>query len=333
MKLNVLIAAGCSVLLSLTAVHAETLRFSSFEPPTAMVTSKILTPWAKDVSEASGGELDIQMFPGGTLGRNPAQQLDLVDHGVVDIAWVIPGYTPGRFQQGTVGELPFLVKSSAAGSAAMWKMYEQGLFKGDYDKFKMLCICISSTNFIAATKPVRVPKDMNGLKMRAPGPTMLSAIGTLGAVPVGGITAPSLAEALSRDLIQGTLLQWGVVETFRLGEVVPFYNTVPLGATPMLVVMNKAKYDGLSDKAKAAIDKFSGAAFSERFGKIFDEDISAARKRIAETYKPEIMDPDEAQLAEWRDAVNVASTEWISKNTDGQQIYDSFSAALKAAGN
>lgn len=332
MKFAIVVAAGCAAFFNLVAAHAETLRFSSFEPPNAYITAEILTPWAKEVSEASGGEINIQVFPGGTLGRDPAQQVQLVEHGVADIAWVIPGYTPGRFNEGTVGELPFLVKNSASGSIAMWKLYEQGLLKGDYDKFKMLCICASSPNFIGATKPIRAPGDMKDLKMRAPGPTMLSAIGALGAVPVGGITAPTLAEAMSRDLIQGTFLQWGVVESFRLGEVASFYNEVPLGATPMLVLMNKEKYEHLSPKAKAAIDKYSGLAFSERFGKSFDGYMIEAKKRTAEKFKPEIFTPDEAQMAEWQGAVKVATSDWIAKTPDGQKIYDAFAAALKAAG-
>lgn len=332
MKLNVILAAGCAAILTLAPAQAETLRFSSFEPPNAFITAEVLTPWAKDVSEASGGEVTIQMFPGGTMGRDPAQQIQMVEQGVADIAWVIPGYTPGRFAEGTVGELPFLVRSSRAGSAAMWKMYEEGLFKGDYDKFKMLCICSSPANFIGATRPVREPGDMKGLKMRAPGPTMLSAISALGAVPVGGITAPALAESLSRDLIQGTFLQWGVVESFRLGEVLPFYNEVPLGATPMLVIMNKQKYESLPPQAKAAIDQFAGEAFSERFGTSFDAYMTEARARIAAKNKPEIFTPDEAQAAVWQQTVEIATTDWLARTPDGQKIYDAFTAALKAAG-
>lgn len=333
MKFGIALAAGCAVFFQLFGAHAETLRFSSFEPPNAYVTAQILTPWAKEVSDASGGELTIQMFPGGTLGRDPAQQIQLVEQGVADIAWVIPGYTPGRFNEGTVAELPFLVKSSSAGSIALSKLYEEGLLKGDYEKFKMLCICSSSPNFIGATKPMREPADLKDRKMRAPGPTMLSAISALGAVPVGGITAPTLAEAMSRDLIQGTFLQWGVVESFRLGEVANFYNEVPLGATPMLVLMNKQKYEKLSPKAKAAIDKYSGVAFAGQFGKSFDGYMVEAKDRIAKKFKPEIFTPNEVQMAKWQDAVKIATSDWIAKTPDGQKLYDAFSAALKAAGS
>ncbi|MGX1309531.1 TRAP-type C4-dicarboxylate transport system substrate-binding protein [Amorphus suaedae] len=327
-SMGVALTVSLAVALGAGSAHAETLRFSSFEPPIAHVTAKILTPWAKDVSDASNGELTIQMFPGGTLGRNPAQQLKLVEDGVADIAWVIPGYVPGRFQEGTVSELPFLVPNSTVGSAAMWEMYEKGLFKGDYDKFKMIGVLVSYPNFVTSTKPVREPADMAGQKFRAPGPTMLKAIDALGAVPVGGITGPTAAESLSRGLIDGTFTQWGAMETFRIGEVVKHCNIMPLGGTPMLVVMNKEKYDALSDTAKAAIDKFSGAAFSERFGKSFDQNVDEAREKIVSTYHPEVIEPDPALVTKWKAALEVATTEWIANNPDGQQIYDAFSKAL-----
>ena len=72
----------------------EQLRFASFEPPVAFVTSQVMAPWAEEVSAASNGTLDIQMFAGGTLGRDPSTQFSLVENGVADIAFIVPGYTP-----------------------------------------------------------------------------------------------------------------------------------------------------------------------------------------------------------------------------------------------
>jgi TRAP-type C4-dicarboxylate transport system substrate-binding protein len=329
--INRLLGAVALLGLGAVPVAAETLRFSSFEPPIAHITKEILTPWAQDVSAASNGELTVQMFAGGSLGRNPAQQLQLVEDGVADIAWVIPGYSPGRFEQSTVAELPFLVPDSKSGSAAMWKMYEQGHFKGDFDKLKMLGIFVSYPNSIASTKLVVEPGDMEGLKFRAPGPVMLSAVEALGAVPIGGITGPTVAESISRGLIDGTFTQWGAMETFRMGDVVSHFNTAPLGATPMLVVMNRAKYEGLSDTARAAIDKFSGAAFSERFGPSFDGSIAKARGEMMAKGNITLTEPDEAQLAAWRDAVAIATEQWIARNENGQAIYDAFVAAIGEA--
>ena len=333
MNIRILALAGAIAVGLSCSAAAETLRFSSFEPPVAHVTKNILTPWAADVAAASNGELEIQMFPGGTLGRSPAQQLKLVEDGVADIAWVIPGYTPGRFDQGTVSELPFMIPNSAAGSAAMWSMYEQGHFTGDYDKFKLIGIMVSAPNGLATIAEIKAPGDIRGLNLRAPGPTMLSAIDALGAVPVGGITGPTMAESMSRGLIDGTFTQWGAIETFRMGEVVKHYIDLPLGATPMLIIMNKAKYDGLSDAAKAALDTFSGAAFSERFGKSFDANVAEARKRNLAAHSIKELVPDEALAKEWRDALAVSTTDWIAQNENGQAIHDAMTKAIADASN
>lgn len=325
LAIGVLLASMC-----VGSANAETLRFSSFEPPASYVTSKILSKWAEKVTADSKGTLEIQMFAGGTLGRSPAQQLKLVEDGVADIAWVIPGYTPGRFDEGTVAELPFMVAGSHKGSLAMWKMVEDGHFKGDYEKFKLLCVCVSTPAFIGATKEINEPQDLSGLKMRAPGPTQLAVLEAVGAVPVGGITAATLAESISRGLISGSLIEWSASETFKADEVLTHYNTASLGATPMLVLMNKARYDALPAEARAAIDQFSGKAFSDYFGKEFDTYVAAARRRIIEKYNPQVVEPDAQAVEAWKAAVAPAAEKWIAGRENGQALYDAFSNALQS---
>ena len=99
----------------------------------------------------------------------------------------------------------------------------------------------------------------------------------------------------------------------------------------MLVVMNKAKYDSLSDKAKAAIDKFSGAAFSERFGASFDANIAEARNELLAKGTITVVEPDEAQLEQWKEAVAIATQQWIEQNDNGQAIHDAFVKAVAEA--
>ncbi len=327
---NVFIGAALSVLATNPSFAETTLRFASFEPPVAFLTKNVFTPWAARVSAASNDTINIKMFPGGTLGRSPAGQLKLVEDGVADIAWIIPGYTPGRFEEGTVGELPFLVQSSEAGSNAMWKLYEDGLLQGDYQKLKMIGIFTSFPNFIVSTKPVTTPGDMKGLNFRAPGPTLLNALKSLGAVPVGGITGPTIAESMSRGLIDGTLSQWGAINTFRIGEVANHYLELPLGATAMLVVMNKDKYESLPEEARAAIDAHSGAGFSDLFGKAFDGNVAAAEKIETTRSGVTVITPDADLTAEWRDAVRISTDEWIASTPNGQEIFDAFKGQLSA---
>jgi TRAP-type C4-dicarboxylate transport system substrate-binding protein len=99
-----------------TAAYGQTvtLKFATIDPAQGQNVTQVIVPLAKEVSEASGGALKLDIFPGGTLGRNPQQQLKLVVDGVADIAWVIPGYTPGRFDDTEVVELPFLINNARA---------------------------------------------------------------------------------------------------------------------------------------------------------------------------------------------------------------------------
>jgi len=85
LMLGVALACGSAM------AQTVTLKLASFEPATAPITGGVLTPWARDVEAASGGTLRIEIFPGGTLGRNPLQQLKLVQDGVADLTWTVPG--------------------------------------------------------------------------------------------------------------------------------------------------------------------------------------------------------------------------------------------------
>ena len=99
----------------------------------------------------------------------------------------------------------------------------------------------------------------------------------------------------------------------------------------MLIVMNQAKYDSLSDKAKAAIDQYSGKVFSEDFGKSFDQNVTEARERVLAANDITLIEPDDALTQQWKDALSVSTTEWIAGHENGQAIYDAFVAAIEKA--
>lgn len=331
MKLFKLTAAAIALSSTFASgAWAEMLRFSSFEPPVAFLTKNVFPAWAENVTKASEGDVEIKMFPGGTLGRSPAQQLQMVADGVADIAFIVPGYNPGVFPGVTVGELPFTVTSSQAGSEAIWKLFEAGQLAGDFDKFKIVGIFTTAPQAIASKSVIKMPADMNGKNFRASSPNLLVAIEKMGAVPVGGITAPTIAESISRGLIDGSFNEWNALKSFRIMEAVENVLEVPMGTSPLMVVMNKAKYEGLSDKGKAAVDQFSGAAFATAFGMAFDGQNNAVREEAVAAGKLNITTPDEATVAAWKEATQPAIDQWIANTENGQAIYDAFVAAMGA---
>lgn len=331
-----LIACAAIGLLSSKTVAADpvVLRFSSFEPPVAFITKQILTPWAERVTADSGGALKIEMFTGGTLGRDPAGQLKLVIDGVADIAWIVPGYTPGRFDVTSIVELPFLAKSAQVASITSWRMYEKGYWKGGgFDDVKVLCVCSGSPDFVNTVAPAKDMADLKNRKIRTLGPIAQEVVKALGGVPVGGISGPQLAENLSRSLIEGAMANWSTLETFRSLEVVKNAIVMPLGSASLMVVMNKAKYESLPPAAKAAIDKHSGEAFSEFFGGMFDKNNQVVFDRVKNEKGRTIVRVGEEQQKPWRQAVQPIYETWKKSIPNGDQLFTAFMQEATAIEN
>src|SRR5450759_3017950 len=90
------------------SAEAVKLKFAIFVPDTEQTYLTVFKPFAEAVNKEGAGIVEIDLFPNGALGRSPVQQAQMVLDGVADIAWIVPSYTPGRFKDNEVFELPGL---------------------------------------------------------------------------------------------------------------------------------------------------------------------------------------------------------------------------------
>ncbi len=102
--------AAFTVALAGTAQAQVTLKLADFAGANDSTYSDVIKPWFEDVNKALAGKVHIDGFPGGALGRNPAVQVKLVQDGVADMAFIVPSYTPGRFPDNEVMELPGIIR-------------------------------------------------------------------------------------------------------------------------------------------------------------------------------------------------------------------------------
>jgi TRAP-type C4-dicarboxylate transport system substrate-binding protein len=177
-KIRILMGAvAClAVSLSVQPSYAQnTLKFNFFPPGKDPAYGKIFKPYMDQVTKSSAGTLKIDSFPGGSLGRNPRQQFKMVADGVFDIAWGIPSYSPGRFADRGLFELPGLFKDAVEASATIWRMYVKGKL-GGYEKMQPLMFGGVSQYLIHSGKPIRNLADLKGMKIRAGGPVHSATI-------------------------------------------------------------------------------------------------------------------------------------------------------------
>lgn len=325
------LTAGAMLGAPTAALAADTvkLKFSSFEPPMANITSNVLAPFAKDASAASGGALQIDMFAGGTLGRNPIQQLKLVIDGVADIAWVVMGYTPGRFDDTDVVGLPFLTTNATEASVALHRIYAKDTLVG-FDGLKMLALASTPPVHFHGNQAIRQPADLKGKRVRITGDHMTRVIESLGGAPVL-IGGGQVAEALSRGVVDQTMNNWGFVGDFKVAEVATQHFEMPMGAIAVGIVMRKDKYDALPPAAKAAIDKFSGEALARKVGEAFDRQEKEVRERVSKSPKNTAVVATAAQIDDWRKQIEPLNDGWRKAKPRNERTYQAFVAELKAA--
>lgn len=331
MKLRPIISAAASVLALLAApavfAQAVTLKFASFEPPQATFTAKVFQTWAEDVTRDSKGTLKIEIFAGGTLGRNPLQQFRLVQDGVADIAWAVAGYTPGRFDDTEVAELPFLVNNAMEGSVVLSRLAARNELVGFAD-LKLLLIGAVPPVSIHGTFPIRSLADIKGKRLRTGSSLNGKVVTAMGGVPVL-IGAPQTTESISKGVVDGALAEWNFVDTFKVHEVAFNHMALPLGGTAIMVPMMKARYDKLPAAARAAIDKHSGEAFARRFANVADATITSVPAALAKRGKNTIVTPDAATRESFRKAVQPVADEWRKEKPRNERVYQSFVAELE----
>jgi TRAP-type C4-dicarboxylate transport system substrate-binding protein len=313
--LKSLTAFGIMAVGIATSGQADTLRYAHFMSASSWQNQVIFEDWAAAVEAVAGDDLDVQIFPSQTLGKATAGY-DNAMMGVTDIAWTVPGYTAGRFPLSQIIELPGLFETGAVGSCAFQKLYNSGVLDEEFDETHVLFVHTHDPGHLhTGDKAVRSLADMKGLKLRRPTQVVGDLLENLGAEPVG-MPAPNTYEALQRGAIDGYMLPWESVESFRLAELSEYHTVFGFYALAFVTTMNKAKYDSLSPAVKAAVDANSGMEWAVKAGGGYD----AAGAEVL------------AKLREDSTVIDLSDEERAAWNVQAQKASDSYIAALDAQG-
>ncbi|SEP72383.1 TRAP transporter substrate-binding protein [Thalassovita taeanensis] len=323
-------AAALAIGLSPVAASAQevTLTLHQFLPPVATVPKHILKPWAARVEEAAGGKLKIQHYDAMALGGRPPDLMDQAIDGVADMIMTVVGYTPGRFPKTEVFELPFMMTDPIATSKAFQELVETDLQEGEYKDLKVLGAWVHGPGVVHTKDGVTKLEDLQGKKLRGPTRVISDMLGELGATPVG-MPLPAIPEALSKGVIDGTVIPWEVTPSIRLTELVThhteFGGKEALYTATIVLVMNRAKYESLPDDIRGAIDAESGQKLAEFAAQVmYDKDKPG--RDIAVKAGNDIVVLDEAEVARWKEKAQPVIARWVadmdSKGIDGAALIE-----------
>lgn len=314
------------------AAQKQTLKMAYWVPATHHMGDN-LKIWADRIHKESGGNLTIEIDKA-PLAKPPGQY-DLIKNGVRDLGWVVPAYTPGRFEMFRVTELPFLCPNAETCATALWKWYAKHDFaEKEFSDTKLLTAFMHGPGAVHTKKKATTLEELKGIKVRAGGAGV--PIGKALGMSIVAMPATAAHEALQRGTVEGVLFPWEAMPSFRLTELVDAHLEIPGGmyTAAFFININPKSFDKLTDSNKAALMKASGEAGSRFFGKAWD-DADAKARAEAKKLGHSITTLSGEELARWREKLQFVTDDWVKqaneKGYDGKKLLDEFKGTVKDA--
>ncbi len=309
-----LIAAAILLFIPVQSLAKEKkvrLSYSIFFPP-SHAQCIAGEAWAKEIEKRSNGQVEITVYPGGTLTKAP-QVYDGVVNGISDIGMSCFAYTRGRFPLLEGLDLPVGYpdgKTATKIATAITKEFNPK----EVQDTKVLYIHAHGPGVLHTKKrPVQQLADLKGLKIRSTG---LSAkiVKTLGALPVA-MPQGDTYEALQKGTVDGTIGPIEVLKGWKQGEVIKYSTDLPgIGyTTSMFVIMNKNKWQALPDNLKKIFEDVSSEWVAVQ-GQAWDDADAAGRAYTLEKGN-KIYALSEAESAKWKAKVKPILDDYIKKTT------------------
>lgn len=216
----------CSGILTLAAGIPAFAADYTLSVNTALATTdplyKGLEAFQANVAEASGGRIEIRLFPNSQLG--PDEDVLEQARAGAPVAVIVDGGRLAVFQNelGVMGA-PFL----ASGYDGIRKVVTSDMFEDWVQKLHDGAgLQILSFNWwqgernLLTNKEVNVPADLNGVRMRTPGaPVWIETIKAMGATPTP-MPWGEVYSALQQHVIDGAEAQFPAVVGAKLDEVI-----------------------------------------------------------------------------------------------------------------
>ena len=328
--IKALMLAG-TALLAPAAASAETLVFGTGNVVIHPINQRIMTPWAEGVNASAGGAVEIAVRHGQML-VSANNYVDRVQDDVVQIAFGMLVFNPGRFPRSLVSTIPFIEGSAESLALAFCSMYEAGAFDEELADFQPLFFVPfpqSSAHLNGAS--LTSLSDLEGRKIMVGSPITSGIVSAFGGTPLS-IILPEQYQALQRGTADGNFMTFTAFPAFNLHEVTTDHLRLPLGGAMGMVFMDRARYDALSPEARAALDARSGCDVTREVGAEVDrwEAESVEYVRAQEGHTISDLDHDSFVAIRDRLAPEIFGS-FAQRAPNGEALLAQWQAAVEAA--
>lgn len=337
MKLR-LVALAVAATLGATAVPAlaqTKIKIADSFPVGHYLPRYFTTPMMdriKAIPEAKG--IEFEYYPAEQMGK-AKDLLQLVQSGVVDIAYVGPGFVPDKMPLSVVPELPLPFTGSCNPTLAYWNIAKPG---GLLDKKEMapngvrlLYTIVLPPYQVIARKPFSSLAELKGMKIRASGAAKELLLKKLDVVPVL-MPTPEVYESLSRGTIDGVLFPFNSLAPYEIDKLLKT-GTINenFGTFVANWIISEKRFQSLPPAVQKAMTEYGDEAVKRACAQVEKDEAGDIEKLKALGVKlAPLSAADRATLTKVSGDV---ATEWAQnldkRGKSGTEVLEAFKAGLK----
>jgi TRAP-type C4-dicarboxylate transport system substrate-binding protein len=323
-----------AIALAPSAASAELikLKLSLISSDRSLIYLGVVKPFVDAVNAEAKGLLEIEIYFSGAMGKSATQQPQLVADGMADIAYIRPGYTPDRFYNNTIVELPGLFENPREASLVYTRLIADSAIKG-YEEYFVIAALMSPPENIQSRRPIASIADLKGLAVRVNNPTEAAVLERLGMRPIP-MAVDLTSEAISSQEIDAATVPAAMLFEFGIGRVASYHYLLDIGCAPLAVVMNRKKFESLPEQARNIIRKYSGEWPIIHYLAAYEEAGNQVMKQLEANSRRKVVYPSSADLGTAHLVFKSVIDEWVARsprNLEQFRTVEAEIAQLRAA--
>ena len=331
----------CLIFTSQAAAKTLNIKFGTYDPPLELGLEKTNGEFAstnikgqafKDmVEKRSAGAITVKVFPSGQLG-NDREALEMIKAGTMDMSGYPGGPITNFAPEVLALQIPYLFKDLNVARKVLNGPTGRELVEliAKRDGIRILAWGFEGPfyNFMSSKKPIRVPSDLKGQKIRTlETPNLVEMVKIAGGTPTP-ISFSELYTSLQQGVVDGCITADPFVRMIKLDEVLKYINKADFFLGMSNIYVSERFWQKISpeqrylikDSALNAMMAFEGLTLWG--GTVW---VDYFQKKGVAVYVP---NADEMKV--WKDTMHNHMVKW-TKNRIGAEWVDKFMKASQEA--
>jgi tripartite ATP-independent transporter DctP family solute receptor len=318
------IAASAGLLRAPASAAEFSYKLGNDQTPTHPMTIETIAA-AKRIFDASGGRVDIRVFPNSSLGNDP-QMLAQARSGALEFLQIGNNVAANVVPAAALESIPFAFASykelMSAANGELGTYIGEGLAKAGLQKFKN-SFYGGSFQMQSRLGPVASPADLKGLKIRVPpGPIDVATFKAFGGTPTV-ISLGDVYTALQTHIVDAIEVPLPTIENFKFYELVKYSSQTAHSNLIYILVANQDAWAKLPKKWQDLVEREFGAAALQASAAMLEDERSiqarleaqgvAFNRPPAAPFRKAIRDA--GLYPQWRDLYGAPAWELLEKVT------------------